>query len=58
MVGIGAAEVGRDEGAEVPALGAVALVPEPGHQFGECARDPPAAPAGLGDGTGEPEPGQ
>jgi hypothetical protein len=58
MVRVDPAEVGCDEGAEVPALGAVAGVAEPAHQLGECARHPAAAPAWLGDRTGEPEPRQ
>jgi len=31
VLGVDAAEVGRDEGAEVPALGAVALIAKPAH---------------------------
>ena len=46
VVGIDPAEVGRDEGAEVTALGAVALVPEAGHQLGERAGDPPGCQPG------------
>ena len=52
------AEVGRDEGAVVTALGAVAVVPEPAHQLGERTRDPLAGPSGLGHRAGEPDPRQ
>jgi hypothetical protein len=40
VVGVHPAQVGGDPGADVAALGAVAVVAEPGHQLGEGAGDP------------------
>src|ERR1035438_4765277 len=58
VLGIHPAEVGSDEGPEVPTLGAIALIAEPSHQRGESRRDAPAPPAGPGDRPGEAKPRQ
>ena len=57
MVGVGAPHERRHDGAVVAALGAVAVVAQPGHELDEGAGHPVDGPAGAGEGCREGEPG-
>jgi hypothetical protein len=53
-LGVHPGEGEGDQGADVPALGGVAVVAEAAHQLRPGAGDPGEVPAGLPGGAGEP----
>ena len=58
VVGVDAGEPAGDAGADVAALGSVAIVAETPHQLGEGVGGPPHLPARLADRHREAEAGQ
>ena len=57
VVGVGAPHERRHDGAVVAALGAVAVVAQPGHELDEGAGHPVDGPAGAGEGAEKANPG-